>query len=288
MIPEPLLYVYGVLPSSPASSLPLTPDELPDAPLGSGLALVEHRGLTAVVEPVDAREFDESPLREHLEDLDWLASVARAHHRVVDAVGSRATTVPMRLATVCRGEAGVRRLLDRGHDRIRASLDRVAGKEEWGVKLYVDDDAVRSEPSEPSGLSAGTGPKGPGGSAGSAGSARAGDSAGRDYLRRRLGDRKARQDRSVQVAETSERLHALLAARTTDAVRQPPQDARLSRAPGRNVLNAAYLVPVEGRQAFLDAIPAPDGLPGGVRVDVTGPWVPYSFTQSAPEPDTPR
>lgn len=288
MIPEPLLYVYAVVASSPALSPLPVPDEPPDPPLGVRLTLVEHRGLTAVVEPVDAGEFDEGPLREHLEDLDWVASVARAHHRVVGAVGRRTTTVPMRLATVCRGEPGVRRLLDTGHDPLRASLDRIAGMEEWGVKLYVEDDA------DPSGRGDAKGPTDGADSAGSAvssessGSVRAARSAGRDYLRRRLDDQRTRQYRAARVSDTADRLHALLASRASDAVLHPPQHARLAHAPGRNVLNAAYLVPVEGGQDFLDALPARDGLPDGVRVDVTGPWVPYSFTQNAPEPGTTR
>ncbi|WP_329112167.1 GvpL/GvpF family gas vesicle protein [Streptomyces sp. NBC_01353] len=285
MTPGPLLYVYAVVASSPAPYPPPTPDELPDAPLGASLALVEHRGLTAVVEPVDAGEFDESPLREHLEDLDWLASVARAHHRVVDAVGRRTTTVPIRLATICRGEAGVRRLLSSGHDRLRASLERVAGTEEWGVKLYVDDDADPSDRTESQRPATSSGSAD---SPGSSGSAHVDGSAGRDYLRRRLDDRRTRQDRAARISDTADRVHALLATRATDAVRHPPQHARLSHTPGRNVLNTAYLVPVEGREAFLEAVPAPDDLPDGVRVDMTGPWVPYSFAQSALEPEANR
>ncbi|BFO17054.1 hypothetical protein SHKM778_34420 [Streptomyces sp. KM77-8] len=41
--------------------------------------LLAHRGLVAVVSHVDEADFAEDPLRAHLEDLDWLTAVARAH-----------------------------------------------------------------------------------------------------------------------------------------------------------------------------------------------------------------
>lgn len=265
---ETLLYVYAVVRSEAAlrASPPLTDGDV------DGLELVAHQGLMAVVRPVDSREFDEAPLRKHMEDLDWVASVAGLHHTVVEAVGRRTTTVPLRLTTVCRGEAGVRRLLDSGGPRLHEALERITGHEEWGVKLYADPMPTPPRPDHDPGApprpNAGRGRTAP---------------TGRDFLRRRLDDRKAREGSATRADGTAESLHTLLSALAARAVLHPPQQAQLSRAPGRNVLNAAYLVPVEHRHAFLDAVPAADVLPEGVRVAVTGPWVPYSFTQGGPE-----
>ncbi|MYY10454.1 hypothetical protein GT204_16455 [Streptomyces sp. SID4919] len=265
---ENLLYVYAVVPSDAAALEPLGSPPLTEGVV-DGLRLVGHQGLTAVVRPVDSREFDEAPLRAHLEDLDWVAAVAGEHHTVVEAVGHRTTTVPLRLATVCRGEAGVRRLLDNGRHRLHEALERVAGHEEWGVKLYAD-------PASP--------PPAPGPSASPPPAPDRTASTGRDFLRRRLESRKAREGDAVRASGTADGLHTLLSAHATGAVLHPPQQARLSHAPGRNVLNAAYLVPVGRRRAFLDAVPDRDTPFEGLRVVVTGPWVPYSFTQGGPEP----
>ncbi|GAA3478138.1 GvpL/GvpF family gas vesicle protein [Streptomyces yanii] len=54
----------------------------------------------AAASPVPAQDFQEAALRTHLEDLDWLESVARAHHRVIEALAARTTVLPLRLATV--------------------------------------------------------------------------------------------------------------------------------------------------------------------------------------------
>ncbi|MBT2482332.1 GvpL/GvpF family gas vesicle protein [Streptomyces sp. ISL-94] len=239
---------------------------------GSGITVVGDDVLAAVAEPVDPAEFDESALPRRLEDLDWLSHLARTHHQVVAAVGRSLTTVPLRLATVCRGEEGVLRLLAEGRDRLSRALARVAGTEEWGVKLYAADSA----PAAPAGSS----PTGPSGAAdpSDAGTATA---TGRDYLRRRLGERRRREERAGLAARTAEQLHRKLAAQAAEAVLHPPQQTQLSGTPDTNVLNAAYLVPCDARPAFLDTVPRSADLPPGLRSEITGPWVPYSFTQAA-------
>ncbi|MEU7552834.1 GvpL/GvpF family gas vesicle protein [Streptomyces sp. NPDC044571] len=261
---DTLLYVYTVVEASAREALP----DLP-APLGGGLRLVEHARLAAVVEPVEAVRFDEEPLRAQLEDLDRLSALARAHHSVVAAVGERTTTVPLQLATLCRGEESVRRLLDEAHQQITATMERIAGAQEWGVKVYVD--ASSSPPESAPGPAPAPAPGRPPDGSGDG-------SAGRDYLRRRLKDRRARETAEEEAARTCESIHRVLSAHASAAVLHPPQQPQLSGAPGRNVLNAAYLVPVHARRSFSEAVPSAQMLPRGLRLEVTGPWVPYSFT----------
>ncbi|MFG2714214.1 GvpL/GvpF family gas vesicle protein [Streptomyces goshikiensis] len=268
-VTDELLYVYTVLRTATPTAPPLVLDV--HARLGAGLELVEHQGLTAVVERVDAADFDEQPLRDHLEDLDWLAVVARAHHEVVARVGAGTTTVPLRLATICRGRQGVQRMLAESHQPLNEALQRVTDAEEWGVKLYAQPAPDSPGPAVPAAPE-------PGAAAPAA--APSGAPSGRDYLRRRLNDRRTQADRTGQAQRTAEALHEKLADHAAGAVLHPPQQRQLSQAPGQNVLNAAYLVPTAHRQAFLDGIPTADELPSGVRVEVTGPWVPYSFTDT--------
>src|SRR5690606_26906774 len=87
-----------------------------------------------------------------LEDLGWLEATARAHHRVVDAVARHTTTAPVRLVTVYRGDEQVRDLLERGGAEFAETLQMVAGRQEWGVKVYADPQAAaapaRSRPSK--------------------------------------------------------------------------------------------------------------------------------------------
>ncbi|MET9933069.1 MULTISPECIES: GvpL/GvpF family gas vesicle protein [unclassified Streptomyces] len=235
MTDEPLLYVYAVVRSADAQGPPTDPP--PDVTLGGGLTTVEHRGLTAVVEPVPAADFAEAPLRERLEDLDWLAVVARAHHAVVGATSRRTTTVPLRLATVRRGESGVRRFLEEGESGLSEALGRLTGTHEWGVELYADE-----APGDP--VAGG-----------------ADDTA----------------------ARAARELHETLARAATEAVLRAPRRAHPAGEPGRNVLNAVYLVPDEGRRDFLDVLPGADDVRPGLRMEITGPRAPHSFARVGPD-----
>jgi hypothetical protein len=105
---------------------------------GAEVRLVEFRDLVAVVSPVPLAEFDEAALRTKLEWLPWLEATARAHHAVVDAVAASSVTLPLRLATVYRGDERVTEVLRQGHRRFRAALDRLAGRVELGVKVSTD------------------------------------------------------------------------------------------------------------------------------------------------------
>ncbi|MGW7055253.1 GvpL/GvpF family gas vesicle protein [Streptomyces sp. NPDC054887] len=224
--------------------------------------LLHHGDLVAVVGPVPAEDFAEAPLKKRLEDLDWLTATARAHEAVIGAMTAVTCAVPLRLATVCLDDSGVRRLLEAGHDRFVTTLERLDGRVEWGVKVYAEPEpepAPRTGPAEPS----------------------AAPATGRDYLRRRLSSRQAREGVWERAEALSRSLHAELSGRAQAAVLHRPQDSRLSEARGQNVLNAAYLVPRERGEEFVAEVGRLTPEDRGVRVELTGPWAPYSFAGQA-------
>ncbi|MGW6360670.1 GvpL/GvpF family gas vesicle protein [Streptomyces sp. NPDC055092] len=47
-----------------------------------------------VVSHVRAQDFQEDALKQHLEDLEWLKAVARAHHGVIEALAAHTTVLP--------------------------------------------------------------------------------------------------------------------------------------------------------------------------------------------------
>jgi hypothetical protein len=100
--------------------------------------LLVHHGLVAVVSHVPERDFAEGPLHAHMEDLDWLSGTARAHQGVIDALTVVTTPLPLRLATVFRDDSGVRTMLEARDADFRRALDRLEGRVEWGVKVYVE------------------------------------------------------------------------------------------------------------------------------------------------------
>ncbi|MGW0533186.1 GvpL/GvpF family gas vesicle protein [Streptomyces sp. NPDC003032] len=257
---EQLRYVYAVC-------RPL------DAPLAADLTGVggvpprqlAHEGLVALVGAVPERDFAEEPLRAHLEDLDWLADTARAHQRVIAALTSVTCPLPLRLATVFRDDSGVRAMLEDGAERFRRVLDRIDGCVEWGVKVHMGGEETPGEgeaaPQEPP--------------------AQEKPRSGRDYLRQRRRQRSA-QEESWERAETfARRLHESLSSHADDSRLHAPQNSSLSRTPGRNVLNAAYLVRRSHSEEFVELVDRTkdeERDTADLRVELTGPWAAYSFT----------
>ncbi|MGX1849750.1 GvpL/GvpF family gas vesicle protein [Streptomyces sp. NBC_01456] len=227
-----------------------------DAPVH--LVRAGHRGeMVAAVSPVPEQDFQESALRAHLEDLDWLESVARAHHRVIGALAERTTVLPLRLATVYLDDERVRQMLDARQEAFAGRLSELTAHTEWGVKIYVEAPAATDRPAAP--------PAAP-------------DlSPGRAYLSHRRAQRHAREDAYRDAEEIARRVEDAARHHAVDRVQHRAQQGELARGPGENVINDAYLVPVGHAERFrADVLRAAEGLTG-VRVEVTGPWAPYSF-----------
>jgi gas vesicle protein GvpL/GvpF len=248
-VSDALSYVYAV-------GRDLTEADLADlggAGIGEGdPRLVVADGLQAVVSDVPRDEFEALSLDDRLEDLGWLAATARAHHHVVDTVGSRRTVAPLSLATVYFDDDRVRGLLAEGAAAFTAVLDRLEGRAEWGVKVSIRAGGTREETTV------------------------ALPRTGAEYLRaRRQALREG--DRAVAQAEAdAEEIDAALRALAVDARRHRPQEQSLTGRPERMVLNGAYLVDTTAADALASMVASWAEHPR-VRVEVTGPWVPYSF-----------
>jgi hypothetical protein len=227
---------------------------------GGPVRVIAAAGLTAVVEDVGLAEFGEEALRRNLEDLAWLETAARAHHRVIDAVAQQGPLVPMRLATVYSSDEGVAAMLAGRDTDFRAALGRIRGHKEWGVKVY----AARRP--------------GPGDAAAGAGAAAAPDAgAGAAYLRRRRDQLTSQKnDRREMLADT-ETIHAELTRHAAGAKLHPPQAPQLTGEKAVMMLNAAYLLADERGEDFAAIVAGLAERYPSVRLQLTGPWPPYSF-----------
>jgi gas vesicle protein GvpL/GvpF len=225
---------------------------------GEPLRTVEAGGLVAVVGSVPLADFGDEALRRNLEDIDWLARVARTHDEVVNAVAGAGPAVPLRLATVYLDDERVELVLRRREADFERTLRRVAGRTEWGVKALLDAAPPEREP-----VTSGSG---------------ASERPGVAYLQRKRRQSETRERGERYAAETAAHIHAVLTEHAVDARQHRPQSRQLSGISVPMILNAAYLVDNVSERQFARLVAALDAENESIRLELTGPWPPYSFS----------
>ncbi|MFE5520925.1 GvpL/GvpF family gas vesicle protein [Streptomyces virginiae] len=241
--------------------LPSAAPTSPDSPGGSAL-------LAFVVSDVPERDFNETALKNHFEDLDWLEYVARAHHDVVQAVAALAPVLPLRLATVYQDDHRARQALTAQHHAFNQRLDQLRAHTEYGVKIYLTPSAAPDTDQTQAG---GPAPA---------------DTPGKAYLRARKDQHHTREAVYQQAQRAAQAIDAIAARHTTQRVRHAPQRGALATS-HENVLNDAYLIADDQAEGFRTAIAAAGRNFPDLRIEVTGPWAPYSFATPPPEPQHP-
>lgn len=236
-------WVYAV---TPEDTTPPSGVGVDDGPLRR----VAHAGLAAVVSSVALSDPDEVDRR--LRQPAELEALARTHHQVVTSCFEAGPTVPFRLATLYRGDDGVRRLLAERREELSAALATVAGRAEWGVQAYAV--AAAPPPAEEPDPAAGPGTA---------------------YLLRQRGRRLAQQAAERAACEAAERIDRAL-AEVAVAVR-PQSTGGGARQAGTLVLNTSYLVDEREQETFRATVEDLARRHAEVRVRLTGPWPAYSF-----------
>ncbi|HEX3509991.1 MAG TPA: GvpL/GvpF family gas vesicle protein [Solirubrobacteraceae bacterium] len=233
------------------------------------LEVVTGAGLGALASRVPLDEFGEGSLREQLEDLPWLERNARRHELILESVrDQRATVVPMRLFTIYERRASLLEMLAREHEYLVAALERLAGRTEWGVKLYLQPWASEPDDAETEDVDS-EGEAGPGESY---------------MLRRRTADRRS-EAAGQRLDGWRDQAHERLSAAATEARVNPLQPPELSEHDGTMLMNGVYLVDDDESDTFQEEVAAlrEEHAQRGIDVVLTGPWPPYNFVNSSEE-----
>jgi hypothetical protein len=245
---EPLVWVYGIVDADVDEA------RLREGVDGHAVAIHRHGTIGALISRVPRRQFDEQALGRRLEDLEDVARLARAHDRVLEAAASTGGVIPFRLCTIYASTERLDSMLERETATLAATLRRLAGSQEWGVKAFARaaTTVAADDPSPASGTA---------------------------YLTLKR-ERREAADEEREAAETAvAALHAQLAERAAAATVSAPHDRRLSGHDAEMLLNAAYLVPAQGAddfRTFVDQLRR-EHESQGLEIELTGPWPPYHF-----------
>ncbi|HEU5201107.1 MAG TPA: GvpL/GvpF family gas vesicle protein [Ktedonobacterales bacterium] len=253
-------YLYGITLRESASRL----DENLTAERGEPLHIVEQGRLAAVTRLVPRDAFSPEALQARAQDIIWLEEAVRNHNEVVERIYHVSAVLPGKFGAVYPTSEALQAALAETHDALLAQLERLQHRDEWGIHLYADRQAVQRLAGEHPSLR-------------QLQDEMAAASPGRAYLlKRKMAD--AMTDITEQalsvLAQTCYRRLAGYAAAGQISPR-PPKPA--DRGDEREVLHAAFLVERGLADDFLREIQRLVQEQEGTRCEYSGPWPPYSF-----------
>jgi len=255
-------YVYCIVRSARAPRTARAPRGLAGATRPSVAAVT--RSLSLVIATVPLESYGSGPLESALQDMQWVAEVAVAHEAVVEYFARQAgvTVIPMKLFTMfTSGARAIEETRSRECD-LEAAAKRIAGCEEWGVRITRRLAASRRQRRldvKPS--------------------------SGAAFLAAKKDARDVARAAVHAAAEAAERAFTTLASIARDARRRDDAPEGASTPP---LLDAAFLVPTTRRARFKAAVRklAATQVKTGTKMTLSGPWPSYNFVQdgSAHEP----
>jgi len=254
-------YVYCLIQSARAPSLSGAPAGLPGA--GKPRAIDAGGGLWLVAAHAPLSRYGEKPIEKGLQDLAWVSSVAVPHEAVVEHLARKGTVVPMKLFTLFRSDERALEHVARERRRIDRVLQRIEGREEWGLRVLLDEQtALRRARDEARAVSAGGAP-------------------GAAFLLRKKKEHEVARETLEHARDRADELFELLSAKADDARRRPPPPGEVGK---RVLLDAAFLLPHGKVRAFQSAVRAEARklADRDYELTLTGPWPAYTF---AAEPE---
>lgn len=264
---ELAFYVYCIARSTavaelPAESLPTAIEE------DSKLEWLSSGDLAALTSQVPLASYNEEKLAEHLSDASWTAVRAMRHETIAEYVAKRAAIVPLRFGTIYLERQGIERMLSEKGRELREILERLRGREEWGVNVFCDQSVLMSSITSVSPVLRELSER----------AAQA--SPGQSYLMQKKIDALKVDEVRAALNRIIEEIEKTLAEQSDDAKRLRVLKVEATEY-GELKAKFAFLIEKSVFEKFRDAAErlAQEHQPGGVRLELTGPWPAYNFTQ---------
>ncbi len=253
-------YLYCLVRSAREPSLRAAPAGLPGA--GRPRAIDAGGGLWLVAADAPLERYGEKPIEQGLRDLAWVSSVAVPHEAVVEHVAKSGTVVPMKLFTLFRSDTRALEHVAKRRKRIDRLVERIEGREEWGLRVLLDETAALKRARDEAQAVA---PGAPGAA----------------FLLRKKKEHDLAREVIEHARDRADGLFELLAVQADDARRRPPPPGEVGK---RVLLDAAFLLQRRKAKAFQTKVRAEAKklADRDYQLTLTGPWPAYNFV-SDPE-----
>jgi hypothetical protein len=264
---ELAFYVYCIAGRAAAAELP--PESLPSAiEDDSKLEWIMSGDLAALSSVVPLASYNEESLAEHLSDAQWTAARAMRHETIAEYVAKRAAIVPLRFGTIYLERAGIERMLSEKGRELREILERLRGREEWGVNVFCDQSVLTSSITSVSPVLRELSER----------AAQA--SPGQSYLMQKKIEALKVDEVRAALNRIIEQIEKTLSEQSDDAKRLRVLKVEATEH-GELKAKFAFLIKKSVFENFRDAAErlAQEHQAAGVRLELTGPWPAYNFTQ---------
>ncbi|UJL47064.1 GvpL/GvpF family gas vesicle protein [Virgibacillus sp. NKC19-16] len=143
---ENLIYLYSLIPAEAQKTIP----ELTGFDGEGKLYPVSiNENVTAVVCQLDPEVYAEEKIEDKINnDMDWLKEKAFHHHETITALYKDHTIIPLKFCTIYKGEESLREKIQENEDKVESSFDLLKDNEEWNVKIFADDEALKKQVSD--------------------------------------------------------------------------------------------------------------------------------------------
>ncbi|MBD3182390.1 hypothetical protein GF312_08865 [Candidatus Poribacteria bacterium] len=106
---------------------------------------LSHQNLGALVSSVSRDKYNEDALEKSLQNIEWLTPRVRTHEKIIRTAMENHSIIPMRFGTIYSDSKKIIDILVKGFKEFNDYFDVVDGKEEWGIKVYAENDAGSEE-----------------------------------------------------------------------------------------------------------------------------------------------
>lgn len=244
-------YIYCVLKAGRRPSLTRVPTGLPGASAPESIEAAP--GLWVVAADVPLNSYGPEVVEASLSNLDWVTEVALAHDAVVEHCSriTSAATIPMKMLTMFSSRERAVADVRARRKTLDAVAGRVAGREEWGVRVNLDQPAGRPAAAVTQSAS------------------------GAAFLAAKKRVRDDRRAALLEAAEAAEDAYEALSTIASGATRR--DDAPEGATPP--LLDAAFLVSRTRRAEFRKVVrrAAEECGRAGAALTLSGPWPAYNF-----------
>lgn len=259
-------YVYCVIETSAAGAL--VGDELPP-PIEEDTVIesIPVENLAAITSRVPLSSFGEVELAERLTDPAWTAVRAMRHEQVVEHFAKNAGTVPLRFGTVYLAKANVEQMLSEKRQELSKIIERLRDREEWGINVYCDRSRLMESITSLS-------PK-----LKALANQAATTSPGQSYLMKKKIEALRADEARVEINRVVDEIEAALKTHTNEAKRLRVLRAEATEH-GDLKAKFAVLIPKSTFKSFREKAEelAQANEAAGIRLELTGPWPAYNFT----------